>query len=196
MIRIDAQEQEDSQQPWLDMIFQFRDIKVAEKSVAIDCVAMANGTPAGFRMTLPRFWQSILNENGEVAEFKFASGQLESSGAATRALVDWVCTYPSTVPQDEDAPDLPKNDYLGGRMDVSLVHLGQNDVDLSRNETGLKLFHEFEPYFELFLSVDPQNGIVRLNEKDPAYRHAQQVVFARAWKVDRRGFLARLFGRK
>ncbi len=180
-VPIDGQPQDVSDDPWLDMLFEVVDINVSEERITIECMASPGSYDMGFKLRLRRHWKSLFDQSGEVATLEASPAIITSIGKATEVWEGYVAGWPSGPSEVVDDPDDPPWDHAAGEITFAAIHLGDKDVDLAKDSTRLKFFHEKRPYFELFCNVDFPVRLLAINEKDPDYRQNMQRAFYRAW---------------
>lgn len=179
---------------WMDMFFAAK-VRVHRARVDMICEAMAEDCAVGFHVTIPRKWpvNAAHTMHGRWRRpFKRLWSRhnrvvLRGRAERTSRLVDWVrkWTVGEQVYQEDWAEGWdPTWRHPTGQISLSATHLSDQPCDAAKQILKLKLFHESTPYFELFLNFDPTTNTVSLNEKDPEFRQAIQIAFAKAFQQE------------
>jgi len=179
---------------WMDMFFAAR-VRVYRNRVDLICEAMADDRPVGICISIPRYWSvsgATIKQGKLLRPFKRLLGRdnrvvLHGRPELTFRLVEWVCNWSIDEPQYQEGWAEkwdPTWRHPPGRISFSAAHLSDQPCDAAKRVLKLKLFHESAPYFELFLNFDPTTNTVSLNEKDPEFRQATQVAFAKAFQQE------------
>ncbi|MEP1536786.1 MAG: hypothetical protein ABJQ34_05770 [Paracoccaceae bacterium] len=176
MIAIDAQPQDVPGVSWLDMVFEITSFVNAGDKSTVQLAALDGAALVGVEFSVPNHWATIFDSDGQPTKQLRPQAvtmvATKNSPALAQYLSRWSDVEASEDGLDYDAEKLPEPDYAKGQIPLNAVYLGEVDKTIDHGPTRLKLFHEHEPYFEAFLTLDPDRGYAALNEKDPDYRNA------------------------
>ena len=188
MISIDAQPQDDPNAPWLDMIFEVASFIDKGDMYAVQLVALHGDVRVGFACSVPQRWESIFDSDGEPTRQPSAQILTMTATQDSPALAQYLNHWSELEIDAEDvdyfSEELPRPNYPKGQIPLNAVYLGEEDKTIEHGLTRLKLFHEFEPYFEAFLTLDLDAGHAALNEKDMDYRNAFRSVLTTNFRHD------------
>lgn len=183
MIHVEAQGQEEPNDPWLDMIFGITDWQVSETHVTFRCAEQSDLGEVGFRGHVPRFWKPFADAQGEVIEpLTSQTVSLSANGVRSANLTRYVNGWPVGFSEEED-DGMPPWSHDPGVLTFACVNLGQGEaIDLAKDYGRLKLFHEQAPYWESFFHIVPEAQQVAWNEKDQCYRARQRDMLLKIWE--------------